>query len=106
MVVLLDTQLYIRGVTELARAERDRTAAPIPDMLRVAIVDGAMAFVVLHNHPSGNCKPSKADIELTKAIQKAAQCVDILLLDHIVMGSGEYFSFKEHNMLPKPKDDG
>jgi len=99
IAVSLDTQMYVRGVTLVAKGERDRVAAPIPDILRVVIERGATGFVVLHNHPSGKSKPSKADRDLTKAIAKAAQCVDILLVDHIVIGTGEHYSFKDHGQI-------
>lgn len=99
VAVSLDTQLYVRGITLVAKGERDRVSAPIPDILRVVIERGAMGFVVLHNHPSGKSRPSKADRDLTKAIAKAASCVDILLVDHIVIGTNEYYSFKDHGQL-------
>jgi len=100
-VLLLDTQLQVRGISELARGARDRTLTPIPDALRVAIIDGAMAFCVAHNHPSGPCEPSKADRELTKDIKAGADAVGILMLDHIVVGAStkEYYSFSDAGEL-------
>lgn len=104
-VLLLDTQLQVRGISELARGARDRTLTPIPDVLRIAIIDGAMAFCIAHNHPSGPCEPSKADKELTKSIKEAADAVGILMMDHIVVGAGSgpngdgpqnYYSFDDH----------
>lgn len=98
-VVLLDTQLFVRGIGELARGARDRVQTPVPDILRLAIIDGAMAFAVAHNHPSGKATPSEADKELTKAILEGANAVDILLMDHIVVGADKYYSFADHGLL-------
>lgn len=98
-VVLLDTQLYVRGISELSRGARDRVQAPIPDMLRLAIVEGATAFVVAHNHPSGKTNPSEADKELTKAILEASEVIGIPCFDHIIIGADGYYSFAEHKLM-------
>lgn len=93
-VILFDTHGYIRGVGEIARGARDRVQVPIPDVLRLPLVDGATAFAVLHTHPSGYAKPSQADAKLTKAIERAGQIMDLPLFDHLVIGSGEFYSFR------------
>jgi len=57
------------------------------------------SLIVLHNHPSGNLKPSKADEELTKKIKKAAENLDIQLLDHLIVHNDGYFSFADEGLL-------
>lgn len=57
------------------------------------------AFFVVHNHPSNKTEPSQADIQLTKNLKKVGAMLEIPLLDHLVIGEGNYFSFKEKNML-------
>jgi DNA repair protein RadC len=98
-VVLLDTQLYVRGVGEITRGARDRVQVPIPDVLRLPLLDGATAFIVAHNHPSGVVKPSEADKELTKSIIKASQTIGIPMFDHIIVGSHGYFSFADEKLI-------
>jgi DNA repair protein RadC len=98
-VVLLDTQLHVRGVSEIARGARDRVMAPVPDVLRLPLVEGAMAFAVAHNHPSGKPLPSEADKHLTKALKEAADTVGILMVDHIIVGAREYYSFSDHKQV-------
>lgn len=98
-VLLLDTQLQVRGISELARGARDRVLTPIPDVLRLPLVDGALAFAVAHNHPSGKLDPSKADKDLTTAIQHAADAVGLHFSDHIVVGADGFFSFREQGLL-------
>lgn len=69
------------------------------DIYSDAVKDNAAAIVVCHNHPSGNCQPSQADIELTHRIQAASDLLGIPLLDHIIFSSSSYFSFIENNLL-------
>jgi hypothetical protein len=99
LVILLDVQLQARGVSELARGGRDQVNVPIPDVLRVPIIDGASAFVVVHNHPSGVLVPSEADKMLTKSLKEAAESVKIQLLDHVIVGANGHYSFAKHGLL-------
>lgn len=59
----------------------------------------ATCIVLSHNHPSGNPRPSEEDRKLTKKFSQAANLLDIVLLDHIVVGSDRYYSFREHGEL-------
>jgi DNA repair protein RadC len=79
------------------------------EIFRPAIVAASSAIIVMHNHPSGDAEPSRADFAVTEQLQRAALALDIPLLDHIVVGAEGndnsplgYFSFKEHywNTLP------
>ncbi len=66
----------------------------------LALNTGACSIVVSHNHPSGNIKPSEADIRLTKQIKEAGKLLEILLLDHLILTpEGEFFSFADEGML-------
>lgn len=64
-----------------------------------AIQDMAAAIIVCHNHPSGNVAPSEDDIETTNRLAEAASCLGIKLLDHIIIGTTDYFSFKENSLI-------
>jgi DNA repair protein RadC len=59
----------------------------------------ASAVFVAHNHPSGNIRPSNADLQLTEKIKNAASLFDIVLLDHIIVGQQQYFSFADEGIL-------
>ena len=71
----------------------------VDEILRKAILMKASGILVAHNHPSGNVKPSHADIELTQRLSQACQLVSIPLVDHIIVSKSGYFSFKNHSML-------
>ena len=59
----------------------------------------ASAIIVAHNHPSGICAPSELDIETTHHICAAGEILGILVLDHVILGRGKYYSFLEHGLL-------
>jgi DNA repair protein RadC len=54
---------------------------------------------VVHNHPSGKASPSDQDIETTRKLKRAADVMEILLLDHIILGQNQYYSFLEHKNI-------
>lgn len=68
-------------------------------ILREALNRYAAGIVLAHNHPSGNCQPSLQDVEMTKKLKKAAQCMDILLHDHLVISGEEYFSLADNELI-------
>jgi len=71
----------------------------IDEIMRKAVINKAAMILVAHNHPSDNIEPSKADIELTMRLSQASQLFSIPLIDHIIIGKSDYFSFKNHGML-------
>ncbi len=105
LVASIDTQNRLRGLTEIARGARDRVETPIPDLLRIPLIEGAMGIVVIHNHPSGRVNPSESDKQLTVTIDKGCKTVGIALLDHIIVGpvnangSDNFFSFLNAGLI-------
>ena len=59
----------------------------------------ASAMILFHNHPSGNTDPSEYDVKMTKDLEKGGELLGILVLDHIIIGKYDYFSFLEHNKM-------
>ncbi|MEQ9286038.1 MAG: DNA repair protein RadC [Cyclobacteriaceae bacterium] len=59
----------------------------------------ASAIIIIHNHPSGNLKPSQSDVELTKKMSAAGKILDIPVLDHIIFTNHGYFSFADESLL-------
>ena len=68
-------------------------------VFKEALTSLACSLILCHNHPSGNLKPSQADIQLTEKIRNAAKVFDIQLLDHLIIGNREYFSFADEGLL-------
>jgi hypothetical protein len=103
LAVLLDNQMRLRAISEIARGGRASVNPSIPDVLRVALVEGSTAVVVAHNHPSGEVEPSPQDRSFTVALAQAFQSVGVPLLDHVVVGPSKYWSFSDHGLLPMMK---
>lgn len=57
------------------------------------------AAILAHNHPSGNAEPSKSDRLITERVVKCCQFMDVRVLDHLVIGRGEYVSFAERGWI-------
>jgi len=64
-----------------------------------AIEERACSIILVHNHPSGNLKPSQADIDLTKKMKDSGKILDIPVLDHIIFANNGYFSFTDESIL-------
>ena len=76
------------------------TSAVYPREVVQRILDqGAAAIMVAHNHPSGELTPSSSDRAVTKKLQAALSAIDVDILDHIIIGGAEYFSFADHRLL-------
>ena len=69
------------------------------EVFKNAYLCSATSFVCMHNHPSGDSTPSRADIELTKNLIKIGRIQGIELIDHIIICENEYYSFFEHNQM-------
>lgn len=70
------------------------------DIFRKALLCGAQAIILLHNHPGGDPLPSMADREVTCRVLHAGILIGIPLEDHIIIGNQSYYSFRENNELP------
>jgi DNA repair protein RadC len=69
------------------------------EVMKSAILSNAASIIVGHNHPSGNCSFSEADLEVTNRLVEAGKIVGIDVLDHIIVGNGEYLSLKEKGYI-------
>jgi DNA repair protein RadC len=75
------------------------TVVDIRLILRQALMKKAIGIVLMHNHPSGNLKPSPSDIDLTRKVKNAANFFDISLIDHLIFANHHYFSFADEGIL-------
>ncbi|MBN8678348.1 MAG: DNA repair protein RadC [Chitinophagales bacterium] len=75
------------------------TVADVKIAFKMAIDAKASAIIAVHNHPSGNLKPSEADTQLTKKMREAGKILDIPLLDHLIISERGYFSFADEGIL-------
>ncbi len=69
------------------------------EVVKKALDFGAASLILVHNHPSGEASPSKADIELTRQMQTAAEALSVKLQDHLIIGGNDHFSFRAHGLI-------
>ncbi len=81
----VDARNALRRAERIARGGMHGCALTARDVLRPAVRDGATAFVLVHNHPSGDPEPSPDDIDMTRALARAAKVVGVPLLDHVIV---------------------
>lgn len=75
------------------------TVVDVRLILKKAIELVAVAIILVHNHPSGNMRPSDADLHVTQKLKKGASTLEIKVLDHLIVTEKTYFSFADENML-------
>ena len=104
-VICLNTQHMVLAVEEVTRGTLNESLFHPREALRPAVARQAHAIILAHNHPSGNPRPSDADIRVTRQMKEAGALLQIELLDHVILGApqkgGEksYFSFRDEGLL-------
>ena len=97
--LLLNQANKVLGICELSTGGITGTVAD-PKLLFIAALKAAASNIILtHNHPSGNLKPSRTDIELTRKIKEAGQLLDITVLDHLIISSEGFYSLADEGMM-------
>lgn len=99
VVLLLDSQHRLLHYQEMFHGTIN--AAPVypREVLKMVMQHNAAAVILAHNHPSGIAEPSHADQRVTERLKKALTLIDVALLDHFVIGSGDPVSFAERGLL-------
>lgn len=91
-IIILNTKNYITKIIDFAKGKIDSINLDIKQILQEVIKQNADRIIIVHNHPSGDPTPSKADINFTKSLYKASEIVGVRLIDHIVIGFNKYES--------------
>ena len=103
-VILLDTKYQLLRIEEISLGSLNESIAHPREIFRPALVHSAYAMILVHNHPSGNPTPSKADKLLTERLVEVGKMLDVKVLDHIIIGNfladqNSYYSFKEDEVI-------
>ena len=99
LVMLLNTKNHIIRVQQIAEGSLNSAVVHPREVFAPAIIHHAASLIVTHNHPTGDPQPSFEDKQLTKTLKKTGDIFGIPLQDHIVIGDGYYYSFREHGEL-------
>ena len=98
-VLLLDTKNRLLGTQVITIGTATETLASPRDIFREVLRQGATRAIIAHNHPSGNVEPSGEDIGLTRQLLAGGQLLAVPLLDHLILGNGNYQSLREITTL-------
>lgn len=99
VVLYLDNQHHLIKHQEMFQGTVNSVEVHPREIIREALKVNASAMILAHNHPSGKAEPSRADREVTSQVVKAGAFLDIRVLDHLVIGAGEWVSFAERGWL-------
>lgn len=98
-ILLLNNASEILGIYTVSKGGVNSTVVEIKHIMYIALKTNSSSIILAHNHPSGNLKPSSADLKLTERINDACKIMDLHLTDHIILGRESYCSFKDEGYL-------
>ncbi len=99
LAVMLDSKNNVIGVNDVSIGSLSTSVVHPREVYKAAIGLNAAAIMFLHNHPSGDCVPSREDRECTQRLYEAGKILGIRVLDHLVVGENDYFSFADAGLL-------
>jgi len=98
MMLFLDINCRLIEYRIIAEGTVNYVIAYLRNIMEMAVEIGAANVILIHNHPSGICRPSDEDLATTREIRKALRTIEIDLLDHVIVTHDEHFSFFEHQL--------
>ena len=99
VVAVVDTRNKVIDIKELQYGTVDQAVVYPRRVVEFALERRARGVIIIHNHPSGECAPSREDHRITGEIRNALNTVSITLLDHVIVGTEDHFSFKDAGLL-------
>lgn len=93
LVVCLNAQNGINAINVVSIGSLTASIVCPREVFKLAVVSNSASIALMHNHPSGNVKPSKEDIEITKLLIEAGKILEIDVLDHVIISEGNHYSF-------------
>ncbi len=99
MAIYLNGRNQILKMDELFEGTLNTSAVYPREVVKRALDNHAAALVFVHNHPSGNPKPSQDDISITKKLSDAAKAIDISVHDHLIIAGNDVYSFADHGLI-------
>ena len=99
IALALSTKNHVIAVLPVSNGSLNASIVHPRELFQRVILANAASVIICHNHPSGSPDPSPEDIQLTKRLVEAGELLDIPILDHVILGYGRYYSFKEHSLI-------
>ena len=104
VVCCMDTKMKPLSLERTAIGTVNECPLNMREVFKYAVISNAACLLVFHNHPSGEAEPSEEDIWMTRKMRKAGELMGIPVMDHIILGYGEYVSFAERFGWMKTKE--
>ena len=98
-VLLMNQRFRLIKAVRLSHGGLSETAVDVRVILREALLANATVLTLVHNHPSGTCRPSGDDDRLTFKLKKACETMRIYMVDHVIVTDGKYFSYAEEGKI-------
>ena len=98
-VLLLNQASRLIDKVRISTGGLNATQVDVRCILREALLKRATAFALCHNHPSGSIRPSKEDDQLTWEVSRAAECMNIRLVDHVILTDGAFYSYADEGRI-------
>lgn len=98
-VLFLDVKNRLITTEELFRGTLNHASVYPREVVKSALQHNAAAIIIAHNHPSGSCEPSSADLQLTTTLKQALALVDVRVLDHFIVANPKVYSFAENGQI-------
>lgn len=98
-VLFLNQANQVLGYTLISEGGITETSVDVRIILQAALLTNSVALVLAHNHPSGNMKPSRQDMDITKQVKEAARLMRITVIDHLILTDAGYYSFADEGQL-------
>jgi DNA repair protein RadC len=98
-VLFLDNRNRLMADEAQSRGTVSHTPVPPREVVKRALEQRSTRLNVVHNHPSGDPTPSKADVDMTREIRQAAETLSIVLHDHVIIGNGRWLRFRREGLL-------
>ena len=98
-ILLLNRANITTGFAKISQGGTAGTYVDVKIIAKYAVESLCSAVIICHNHPSGNIKPSEADINTTKKVKDALLLLDISLIDHIILSENDFYSFADNGNL-------
>ena len=98
-VIFLNQKNQIIYKSQISKGGITGTIVDVRVLFKIALEHFATSIIVAHNHPTGNLKPSEADLKITKNIKSAGEILNIKLADHLIIGENTFFSFQDQGLL-------
>jgi DNA repair protein RadC len=92
-VISIDSKANVISVDDITKGTVNSSLIHPREVFKSAISNSAVSFALVHNHPSGDPKPSPADKEITKRLKECSKIVGIDIIDHVIIGKGRFYSF-------------